>query len=546
MDLCIRDGLIVDGLGNPPFRGDILVEGGRIRELRRRTEDRRQEGHPPEDRRPGAVNETETIEAGGALVCPGFIDLHRHCDVAALGEDFGLIELSQGISSCFVGNCGMSPVPNEPATRQALEDYLAPCLGSFGGERFSSHGEYLARLQSAPLPLNLGFYAGMGALRIAAKGFDSGPYTQAEMDRAQCLLREALDRGAFGMSIGLMYVPEVYSGADEIAALASVMKGGGGILCTHMRWETERLPEAVKEVIGIAKRAEIPLEISHFKAAGPKAWRGALRAAIDIIEAERARGMDITVDFYPYDCGSSTMMQMLPPSFLAGGTGKAIAGLNKPENVEKLRKLLAEGEENWDNLSQTIGWDRTIISSVNLEENRKFLGKSVSACTRDYGYRDEAEMAAALMYSENGKVAIINRSMSAEDIDTIARLPYSSLVSDALYGDMKNPHPRLYGAFPRFLREFVLDRKVLELPAAIQKMTSQPAKRLGLGDRGVLRPGCRADILIFEPENFRDQADYLSPTRLATGLDYAIINGKTAYRRGTILGRHGEVLRRGL
>jgi N-acyl-D-amino-acid deacylase len=479
----------------------------------------------------------ETIDAGGRLVCPGFIDLHRHCDTAALREDFGLIELSQGITSCFAGNCGMSPVPNVPSSRQALEQYLAPCLGSFEQETFTTHREYLARLQSAALPINMGFYAGMGALRIAAKGFSPAPFTRKEMDTAQGLLRDALDNGASGLSIGLMYVPELYSSTDEIAALASVMKGRKGILCTHMRWETEHLVKAVKEVIAVAKKAEVPLEISHFKAAGMKAWRRILYRAIETIEAERARGMDITVDFYPYDCGSSTMMQMLPPGYLAIGVEEAIAGLNKSENVEKIRKLLVEGEENWDNLSQTIGWDRTIISSVNLEENRKFLGKSVAACVREYGFQDEVEMAARLIYSEKGKVAIINQSMCLEDIDAIARLPYSSLISDALYGDRKNPHPRLYGAFPRFLRDFVRERKVLDLPTAIHKMTALPAQRVGLNDRGLLRPGYRADILIFDPEDFRDNAEYLAPTRLATCLDYAIIGGKTAYREGELLCR---------
>jgi N-acyl-D-amino-acid deacylase len=534
MSLLIRGGLIVDGSGDPPFRGDILVDGGFIQGIFGPES-------PPKRRSAGPE---EIVEAEGALVCPGFIDLHRHCDTAALGKDFGLIEISQGITSCFAGNCGMSPVPNDPATRRALQNYLAPCLGSFENETFSSHREYLARLQSARPPLNLGFYAGMGALRIKAKGFSSGPYTQGEMDRARGLLQEALDCGAFGLSIGLMYVPELYSSAAEIAALASVMKGGKGILCTHMRWETEHLVKAVKEVIAIAKEAEVPLEISHFKAAGLKAWHRVLQGAVETIEAERARGMDITVDFYPYDCGSSTMMQMLPPSYLAAGVEEAVAGLNKGENVEKLRKLLAQGEENWDNLSQTIGWDRTIISSVNLEENRKYLGKSVTACTEEYGFRDEAEMAAALMYSEGGKVAIINQSMSQEDIDTIARLPYSSLISDALYGDMRNPHPRLYGAFPRFLRDFVRERKVLDLPTAVRKMTAQPAERVGLHDRGLLRPGRRADIIVFDPAQFRDQADYLNPARLAVGLDCAVIGGEIAFRRGKILRRRAELLRR--
>jgi N-acyl-D-aspartate/D-glutamate deacylase len=239
------------------------------------------------------------------------------------------------------------------------------------------------------------------------------------------------------------------------------------------------------------------------------------------------------------------MMQMLPPSYLAMGVEEAIEGLNKSENVEKLRRLLAGGEENWDNLSQTIGWDRTIISSVNREENRKFLGKSVTACTGEYGYRDEAEMAAALMFSEKGKVAIINQSMSVEDIDTIARLPYSSLISDALYGDMKNPHPRLYGAFPRFLRDFVRERQVLDLPGAVHKMTAMPTARLGLQDRGLLRPGLRADMLIFDPERFRDRADYLQPAVLATGLDYVLVGGKLAFREGKLRERNGGVIRRG-
>ncbi|MDR1252453.1 MAG: amidohydrolase family protein [Treponema sp.] len=528
--LYICNGTIVDGSGDPPFRGDVLVEGEVISELRVSGRER-----PP-------VPAKETIDAGGRVVCPGFIDLHRHCDTAALEDDFGRLEIAQGITSCFAGNCGMSPVPNVPSFRKALQDYLAPCLGAFENETFSTHREYVERLHSAPLPVNMGFFAGMGALRIAAKGFQSGPYTEAEMDKARGLLWDALDAGAFGMSIGLMYVPEVYSSADEIAVLARVMKGRKGILCTHMRWETEHLVKAVKEVIAIAKKAEVPLEISHFKAAGVKAWHGVLYEAIETIEAERARGMDITVDFYPYDCGSSTMMQMLPPGFLAGGVGKALAGLNKSGNIENLRRLLASGEDNWDNLSQTIGWDRTIISSVNMEENRKFLGKSVTACAAEYGFRDETEMAARLLYSEKGKVAIINQSMSQEDIDTIARLPYSSLISDALYGDKKTPHPRLYGAFPHFLRDFVRERKVLEFPAAVRKMTAQPAQRLGLQNRGLLRPGYQADILIFDPENFRDQADYLSPARLATGLDHAFIAGKPACRDGKLAARRYGVL----
>ncbi|GHV13500.1 dihydroorotase [Spirochaetia bacterium] len=540
----IRGGLIADGSGGALYAGDILIRGSLIEAVE--TPGRLDAAiHTP-----GAANaavNAEVIDTGGKIVCPGFIDMHRHHDIAVFNEGFGDIEIKQGITSCFAGNCGMAPVPNVPAFKAQLQNYLSPCLGPFDSINatysFSTHREYLEQLQKIPLPLNMGFYAGMGAIKIAVKGFSAAPFSADEMKAAQKYLEEAMDCGAAGLSIGLMYIPEAFGNAKEIAALARVMKGRG-ILCTHMRWETENLVRAVKEVIDVAKEAEVPLEISHFKAAGTKAWHGVLREAIDLIENERADGMDITVDFYPYDCGSSTMMQMLPPGYLSMGVEEAIAGLNNPVNVEKMRRLLIEGEEGWDNLSQTIGWDRTIISSVSLEENKKYLGKNVGACTQEFGFRDEAEFIAQLMYGEQGKVAIINQSMSQEDIDTIARLPYSSLISDALYGDMKRPHPRLTGAFPCFLRDFVRDRKILKLEEAIHKMTSRPAQRLGLSDRGLLKPGYRADVLVFDPASFRDKATYLSPTEQAVGLDHVLIGGQQVLIDGKIIRRDaGQVIR---
>jgi N-acyl-D-amino-acid deacylase len=511
----ITNAFIVDGTGKPGYHGDVLIDGGTIAAV-------------------GKVDlgADETIDAGGKTLCPGFIDIHRHCDVAlfpghAGAGKVGNIELLQGITTCFAGNCGMAPVPNRPETRAQLQNYTAPCLGSFENEPFSSHGEYVERLESVSLPFNLGFFAGMGAIRIAAKGFDGTPYTRAEMEKAQGFFRDALDAGAKGLSIGLMYVPEAYCSRDEIAALALVMRGRG-VLCTHMRWETERLPDAVSEVIAVAKKAEVPLEISHFKAAGVRAWGGALTRAMDIIEKERAGGMDITCDFYPYDCGSSTMMQMLPPSFFVAGIEAALASLDKPQNIERLRNLLNSGEPGWDNLSKTIGWDRTLISSVTHDENRVFLGKTVSEAAQEARARDETEFIARLMYAEQGKVGIINRSMTQADIDTIARLPYSILISDALYGDMRGPHPRLSGAFPRFLRDFVFARKVLPLETAIRKMTAAPAGRLGLSGQGTIVPGKRADILIFDNNAFRDEATYLEPMKMASGLSLAFVNGVKA------------------
>jgi len=514
----IRGGCIIDGSGSAGFTGDVIVENGIIVDI-------------AEGGVPNAAG--EVVDAAGKIVCPGFIDMHRHCDVAALREGFGSLELRQGITTCIAGNCGMAPVPNNPETRQQLEDYFLPCLGLFADETFTTHGEYVQTLQSNPLPMNMGFLAGMGALRITVKGFDPSPYTKAEMEKAQALLTDALDAGAFGLSVGLMYVPEAYSGMDEIATLAKTMRGRG-ILVAHMRHETDDLVSAVKEVVTIAKKAEVPLEISHFKAAGRKAWHGVLHRAIELIEKERAAGTDVTIDFYPYDCGSSTMMQMIPPSYLVGGIEKAVAGLDKPKNVDKIRKLLERGETGWDNLSKTIGWDRTVISAVSLQENQKYIGKTVSEAAAESGAGDEAAFIAQLLFNEKGKVGIINRSMSPKDIDTIARLSYSSLVSDALYGDMKTPHPRLTGAFPRFLRDFVVERKVVSMEEGIRKMSGAPAVRMGFRDRGLLTPGMRADILVFDPKEFRDESDYAEPMREASGLALCLIGGAKVVEKGRV------------
>lgn len=526
MALLIRGGTVIDGTGAPGFTGDILAGDGTVLAM-------------------GSLGGWDggTVDAAGKYVCPGFIDLHRHCDLAAFREDFGRIELAQGITACFAGNCGMAPVPNTPLSKPELQKYLQPCLGSFEGETFSSHSQYAERLKNKPLPLNFGFYAGLGAIKIAVKGFSSEPLSPGEVRLAKAYLAEALERGAFGLSIGLMYVPEAYSAPREIAEIASVMSGKGHVLFAHIRSESSGLIQSVEEAVAIAKMAGVPLQICHFKAAGKKTRGEPLLRAIEFIEKERAAGTDITVDFYPYSRGASTMMQMLPPSFLGGGVDKAICSLGDPAAVEKLRRLLSEGEAGWDNLSQTIGWDNTIISAVGLPENYKFLGMSVTECAEKFGYRDETDFVAALMYSEEGRVSIINRSMSREDIDTIARLPYSMLISDSLYGDMKRPHPRLTGSFPRFLREYSLERGVLPPEEAIRKMTSLPASRIGLTDRGILRKGCRADILVFDPLRFRAASTYSSPAEIAEGLDLALIGGKAVWRGGELLdGTQGRLL----
>ena len=246
------------------------------------------------------------------------------------------------------------------------------------------------------------------------------------------------------------------------------------------------------------------------------------------IDAARAEGMDVTVDFYPYEGGSTALTTMLPPVFVAGNMTCALEKLGTPEGVEEFRRTSSVLYDDWDNFCITLGWDRIIISGVVRPENEKFLGMRVTEAAEKFGFEDAAALAAYLMHSEDGKTAIINMSMSQDDIDTVARLPWSNIISDAIYAKTDTPHPRMFGAFPKVLREYVAERGIYTMQEAIRRMTSQPAARMGLVGRGSLQKGNYADILVFDPKKFTDHATFTNPAQKATGLDWCIVNGQVA------------------
>ena len=238
--------------------------------------------------------------------------------------------------------------------------------------------------------------------------------------------------------------------------------------------------------------------------------------------------MDVTVDFYPYEGGSTALTTMLPPVFVAGNMTRALEKLGTPEGVEEFRRTSSVLYDDWDNFCITLGWDRIIISGVVCPENEKFLGMRVTEAAEKFGFEDAAALAAYLMHSEDGKTAIINMSMSQDDIDTVARLPWSNIISDAIYAKTDTPHPRMFGAFPKVLREYVAERGIYTMQEAIRRMTSQPAERMGLVGRGSLQKGNYADILVFDPKKFTDHATFTNPAQKATGLDWCIVNGQVA------------------
>lgn len=511
--ILLKNGIIYDGLGNPGFPGDVLMKEDKIEKV-------------------GALEGTladQVIDVEGKVICPGFVDIHRHCDAKPFNDpDFGRRELAQGITTAVVGNCGISltPCPETDTGARELYDFDEAVLGPIKPGLPRTYGDYLEGLKNTPLAVNLASMVGTGSVKITVKGFSDTPYTQEELEKARALIEDAMEKGAVGVSLGIMYLPECYSSTEEFAYILEPVGRYGRVIATHIRGEGDSLIESVKEVIAIAKKAGCALEISHFKSCGVHNWKKQIHEAIALIEQARAEGQDVTCDFYPYEGGSTALTTMLPPVFVAGDMTRALERLGTLEGVEEFRAASRVSYDDWDNFCVTLGWERIIISGVVKEEYRKMLGMTVTDAARKFGYADAEALAAELMHEENGKTAIINMSMCQEDIDTVAKLSYSNIISDAIYAATDTPHPRMYGAFPKVIREYVRERQFYTLEEAIHKMTGLPAGRMKLAGRGILQEGAYADVLVFDPQCFTDHATFQDPAKMATELSYLFLNGK--------------------
>ena len=474
----VRGGTVYDGTGAPPKKADILIEEDRITAV------------CPDL----SVEESVVIDAEGLVVTPGFVDIHRHHDLAIFRDaDFGQVELAQGITSIIGGNCGLAPVPLDPKKDADFFTYLEPVTGKLPGDnalKTHSYAEYSASLEKMPLSLNTGFLAGMGAVRYAVKGFDAAPYTEKEQQQAAELIAQAMDAGAYGVSLGIMYKPECYTAPREYDALIKPAAERGGILCTHIRGEGNSLVESVQEVIVLAARTGIRLNISQCKATGVHNWQKKLFEAIDCIEAARAKGQIVTADFYPYDGGSTTLLSLLPPPLIE----EPPAYFETAAGREALRREIYHEHPGWDNMALSIGWQRILLSSVENADFARDQGHPFDEIASRHGYSDPADLMAELIATEGGNVGIVVLSMDWKDVQTVARLPYTALISDSLYAGGGSPHPRLYGAFPRMLRLIVQEEHLMPYEQAIAKMTALPAACMGLWDHGVLQPGKKADL----------------------------------------------------
>ncbi|RJQ64979.1 MAG: D-aminoacylase [Desulfobacteraceae bacterium] len=514
-DIVIHNGRVIDGTGNPWFNADIGIRGGKIRKIGK-IENRESE---------------QAIDAQGMVVSPGFIDLHNHSDMTAQALPGCESNLMQGVTTAVVGNCGLSMAPISPKTRALLKEYLSPFLvGGFDyGWGWKTFKDFFLLLKERNIAINMAPLVGHGTLRIAVSGFKKEPLSDPEMAEMKNLLRKSLKAGAFGMSTGLIYPPGCYASTEELIELSSVLKEFGRIYTSHIRDEGADLIESVAEAVRIGEANGIPVQVSHLKAKGAANW-GKVRTAIRMMEEARRRGVDIGFEAYPYLAGSTTITSILPIWAMEGGVAKMLDRLRQAESREKIRKQL----EDDGNDIKDAGWNGIIIASCPKRQDLE--GNSLEAIIRMMNRTSDPYGGFLDMVLEiEGDSTVVKFFIDEEDVREILSNPLSAVISDswatAPHAGGK-PHPRCYGTFPRMLGKYVREERLVPIEAAVQKMTALPAAKIGLYDRGILRKGLWADVVIFDPEKIADRATFDSPHQYPIGIEYVLVNGKIAVSRG--------------
>ncbi len=529
-DVLIKNGFVVDGTGNPWFKADVLIESDKISGI-------------------GPFHGAEpnlTIDGSGLIVAPGFIDMHSHSDLHLLINPLAESKIRQGVTTEVLGNCGSTLAPIREDRLDLLKKNCMP-LAEEVNWAWRSFEDYLRTLEERKISVNVAPLVGHGTVRIAVMGYDNRSPTEVEMEEMKGLVGEAMKDGARGLSSGLIYAPGSYSKTEELVELCKVVSGYGGFYSSHIRNESNYLLEAVDEAIAIGERAGVPVEISHHKAAGSENW-GKVNDSLRMIEEARKRGVDVTCDVYPYTAGSTDLSACIPTWAHEEGLSNLVSRLGDKKIRSRLKHEIIEGIPRWEDLARQAGWENIIISQ--FDPDRSLEGKSVAeiAKLRD---RDPIDTAFDLLVESKGVAQIVIFEMNEQDVETVLRYPGSMIGTDgssyAPYGKLHvgKPHPRNYGTFPRVLGRYIRDKKILRLEEAVRKMTSLPARRLGLLDRGLLAEGMQADVTIFDPDTVLDLATYQDPHRYPQGIRYVIVNGEAAVENGEHIGaRAGMVLRR--
>ena len=527
-DVLLRNARIVDGTGSPWIRGDVAMTDGRLSWV------------GPSF--PGDAAEVRDLD--GDVVAPGFIDIHTHSDFTLPANPEAHSKVRQGVTFELVGNCGTSAAPRYGEATEAVDGWFERngLTDVVDTGSWNSMAEYLSVLDETGLSLNVGSLVGHGNVRAAVIGYDDRAPTDDELVEMCAFVDEALSEGAMGLSTGLFYPPGSYADVDEVVALAEVAAEHGAIYTTHMRSESDGLIESVEESIEIGRRSGVPVQISHHKAIGPKNW-GKIRYTLRLMERARREGIDVQCDQYPYVASSTSLGALLPKWAHDGGTQALLERLADEETREEVKAGIET--DKWST------WDDVLITRVRNSDLQGAQGKTIAEIAAEPNEsREPADILLDIVLEDDNKTSHVNFGMDETDVREVMEHELTMVGSDgsslATQGPLGEgvPHPRNYGTFPRVLGTYARKEGVVSMEEAVQKMTGLPASRLGLADRGVLKEGLAADLVVFDPETVEQTGTFLEPAVFPAGIDHVVVNGAFVVRDGEHTGaRPGTVIR---
>jgi len=525
-DIVIRNSTVFDGSGSAPVKIDIGIKGNRITAI---------------DNLQNASAEM-VIDGTNLAASPGFIDIHTHSDLELLVDGNAESKIMQGVTTEVGGNCGSSPFP---MTEQDFKEYDE---GVFS--RYNFHADwqdingFFNALQREGTSLNYATFTGHGDLRAYAVGKNDVTADAEQMKKMKYQLEKSMEAGSFGMSTGLEYAPGSYASTEELIELNKIVAKKNGVYATHMRNEDDNVEEAVEEALKICREADVSLQISHFKACNKANWHKTDNI-LKLIHDASDSGLPVLADRYPY-IAYSTGLTVFLPLWSRQGSGKEI--LARLENRNDLPKIKEYAESRGQRIG---GWDRVVISYCRDENSKVYEGKSVAACAEEQGM-ETFEFIRKVLADNELRVSIVGFAMNEDNLKKVLSSPLVMVGSDGSAVSPNGilaqgkPHPRFYGTFPRVLGKYARDEKLFDLVAAVKKMTSMPAQKLGLKNRGVIAKNNFADLVLFNPDTVIDKATFVNPHQLASGIEYVIVNGRVTVEKGKHTGaRGGEILRHG-
>ncbi|MBA3415780.1 MAG: D-aminoacylase [Chloroflexia bacterium] len=525
-EVIVTGGKFVDGTGNPWAYADLAIANGDIAAVA-----------PP-----GAFDASaasERVDAAGLVVCPGFIDIQSHSIGPFLSDRRSLSKVTQGVTTEIMGEA-WTPAPFGGRITSPFPDawaFIDPAEARAWDERargWSRFGDWLADLEGRGVSVNVGSFLGHGTLREYAKGYAEGEATPDEVATMRRVMAEAMEDGAFGLATALIYPPSCFATTAELVALMEVVAEGRGVHITHLRSEEARILEALAETLEIARRTGVSTEIYHLKAAGAGNWR-LMPEVIARIDAARAAGIDVTCDMYPYVAAGTGLATVLPP--WASADGKLWENVHEPESRARIKAEILKPTDAWENLGVGDGPENVVLAGLLLPEHAGYVGRSLAAVAAERG-QHWADTAMDLLAAERQNVFCFYFEMSDDNLRLQMRQPWMKFATDAGGVDPAALagrgllHPRAFGTYPRVLGHYVRDEAVIPLEDAIRKMTSSVADRLGLRDRGLLRSGMAADIVVFDPATIADRATYSEPHQLSVGVRDVWVNGQRVVRDG--------------